>query len=192
MTCRICLEEDNLIQPCNCTGTSAYVHEECLVKWLTMSERTDCEICQYEYDIVELDESRHVCCPKWSFSDDSDTTASVLAVGIIGNFVIMFITTYWDYATEDLFVYSNAMQFIMLLVMHPKINAAQVLCFWKLCSLLYLFISTFTHNNWSYFYFELSISTILVLHTYTDLIKKQKQTVRYINIVDRSTNDETL
>ena len=44
MTCRICLDEGDLISPCLCTGTAAYVHEECLLKWLNMSGRTDCEI----------------------------------------------------------------------------------------------------------------------------------------------------
>ena len=48
MTCRICLDEGDLIQPCNCTGTTAYVHEECLMKWLNISDRRDCEICKFD------------------------------------------------------------------------------------------------------------------------------------------------
>ena len=35
--CRICLEEEDnlelLISPCRCSGTSKYVHRECLRKW---------------------------------------------------------------------------------------------------------------------------------------------------------------
>lgn len=46
MACRICLEDTGeLITPCNCKGTSAYVHDACLTKWLELSERDTCEIC---------------------------------------------------------------------------------------------------------------------------------------------------
>lgn len=37
VTCRYCLEEDrleNLLAPCVCTGSSRYVHRECLITWL--------------------------------------------------------------------------------------------------------------------------------------------------------------
>ncbi len=54
--CRYCHEEDNLshlIQPCNCKGTLAYSHLECLRKWTaetmcsynTFPRNTNCEIC---------------------------------------------------------------------------------------------------------------------------------------------------
>ena len=54
MTCRICLDDeklDDLIQPCNCN--TALVHKECLLQWLRVSGHTACEICTFEYDIVE-------------------------------------------------------------------------------------------------------------------------------------------
>ena len=52
-TCRICLEPGDLIQPCDCKGSSAYVHKECLDRWLKTSKRTNCEICLFEYEIEE-------------------------------------------------------------------------------------------------------------------------------------------
>ena len=36
LQCRICLDEDeivNLVSPCNCSGTSKYIHAECLNTW---------------------------------------------------------------------------------------------------------------------------------------------------------------
>ena len=42
MTCRICLEECDEETACAC---NAFVHKECLEKWLEISGRDDCEIC---------------------------------------------------------------------------------------------------------------------------------------------------
>lgn len=49
MSCRICLDEEGpFIHPCACKGTSAYVHEACLVQW-AQNNRTRCEICRETY-----------------------------------------------------------------------------------------------------------------------------------------------
>ncbi len=53
--CRICLENDSidkLITPCKCSGSSEYVHRNCLNRWLkTRSgrKRMQCEICKSNY-----------------------------------------------------------------------------------------------------------------------------------------------
>ncbi len=52
-TCRICLEEGNLIRPCECT--QGYFHKECLNQWRlshgrNTHKRRNCEICLAEYD----------------------------------------------------------------------------------------------------------------------------------------------
>ena len=50
MACRICLEEDGvLIQPCDCKGSTASVHRECLERWVKESNSEVCEICTGEY-----------------------------------------------------------------------------------------------------------------------------------------------
>jgi len=51
--CRICYEPDNLISVCNCTGTTKYVHEECIIKWRRISKRNTCEICLSPYSIKD-------------------------------------------------------------------------------------------------------------------------------------------
>jgi E3 ubiquitin-protein ligase DOA10 len=63
--CRICYEgEENLISPCKCSGTSAFVHRECLEKWrktlpmVIHNNQRDvrCEMChtfyQFEGDLT--------------------------------------------------------------------------------------------------------------------------------------------
>ncbi|KAF6263338.1 hypothetical protein COO60DRAFT_456323 [Scenedesmus sp. NREL 46B-D3] len=62
-TCRICFEQDGihqpddlsnpLIVPCQCTGSSKYVHRLCLKQWREKKHRSDayfqCEVCKYRY-----------------------------------------------------------------------------------------------------------------------------------------------
>lgn len=53
--CRFCLETDvleNLISPCLCSGSSKYVHNECLMRWYTTepARGTRCNTCLTEYD----------------------------------------------------------------------------------------------------------------------------------------------
>ena len=52
--CRICLETGEagleLISPCQCKGTTQYVHETCLIEWIERKEskgksEATCEIC---------------------------------------------------------------------------------------------------------------------------------------------------
>lgn len=53
--CRICYEQDSktLISPCLCSGTSEFIHEECLKNWIKHQEipieLSKCEICGYTY-----------------------------------------------------------------------------------------------------------------------------------------------
>lgn len=62
MICRICLggpedsaELGRLISPCKCTGSTRYVHIQCLQTWRLNNENIDnfyrCDICHYEYDL---------------------------------------------------------------------------------------------------------------------------------------------
>ena len=195
MTCRICLDEDNLenlIQPCDCTGTAAYVHEECLLNWLKVSKRTDCEICKFEYDTVEVEEKKITWCPKFRLSDSPKVDAIIVAVGILGHFTFMYFTSFWGTTTEDMFIYGNICQGFMILVLHPKINPREVLFFWKICSSVTLSLSSLVQGGLNYVWYELMITAVVGIHMYIHLIIEAKQMVRYININDRSTNDETV
>jgi len=70
-TCRICKDEEGpFIAPCKCRGSSAYVHPECLQKWVetktqSAGESEDgelhltCEICLEAYDVAV---ERHFAC----------------------------------------------------------------------------------------------------------------------------------
>ncbi|CAF1576756.1 unnamed protein product [Didymodactylos carnosus] len=56
--CRICYETDNendLISPCLCSGSSAYVHRKCLDNWRSLNTNgksfSFCNVCQFKYVI---------------------------------------------------------------------------------------------------------------------------------------------
>jgi hypothetical protein len=54
--CRLCFDSDsthNLIYPCKCSGTSKYVHKNCLNEWRTLADNREafnkCFECNYTY-----------------------------------------------------------------------------------------------------------------------------------------------
>ena len=60
-TCRICLDDDcnrkDVIAPCNCSGSSKWVHRNCLDRWRTTREDkafSKCTECLFQYRLVCL------------------------------------------------------------------------------------------------------------------------------------------
>lgn len=50
MQCRICFEEGgNLVSPCNCSGTSAYIHSHCLDQYVYHYPDRICRVCHTEF-----------------------------------------------------------------------------------------------------------------------------------------------
>ncbi|VDM66838.1 unnamed protein product [Strongylus vulgaris] len=48
--CRICQSESGeMVRPCACAGTMGDIHERCLSRWVAMSNKDQCEICQEKY-----------------------------------------------------------------------------------------------------------------------------------------------
>ena len=47
LECRIChdTEGQDLISPCHCAGTSKWVHESCIIRWIRHTKTRQCEIC---------------------------------------------------------------------------------------------------------------------------------------------------
>lgn len=68
--CRICHEGDcveDLISPCDCTGSMSVVHICCIEKWLSTSNSDRCEVCKYRFKTRRC--SRPVI--QWLFSSSS-------------------------------------------------------------------------------------------------------------------------
>jgi hypothetical protein len=61
--CKYCLEEDdreNLIMPCNCSGTQAFVHRACLNLWRSddrsQPKFSKCLICNTDYEYIKYED----------------------------------------------------------------------------------------------------------------------------------------
>ena len=52
--CRIChgsCEDEELMQPCRCSGSVGYAHESCIRKWIVGSANVACELCGFKFRI---------------------------------------------------------------------------------------------------------------------------------------------
>lgn len=57
-TCRICRGEgtadEPLFYPCKCSGSIKYVHQECLMEWLSHTQKKHCELCKTSFRFTKL------------------------------------------------------------------------------------------------------------------------------------------
>ena len=57
-TCRICRgegsEEEPLFYPCKCSGSIKFVHQSCLMEWLSHSQKKHCELCKTAFHFTKL------------------------------------------------------------------------------------------------------------------------------------------
>ncbi|XP_038670384.1 E3 ubiquitin-protein ligase MARCHF3 isoform X2 [Scyliorhinus canicula] len=55
--CRICHEpndKENLLSPCECSGTLGTVHRSCLEQWLAASCSSHCELCHFQFVLERM------------------------------------------------------------------------------------------------------------------------------------------
>lgn len=57
-TCRICRgessQDEELFYPCKCSGSIKYVHQSCLMEWLSHSQKKYCELCKTPFRFTKL------------------------------------------------------------------------------------------------------------------------------------------
>lgn len=57
-TCRICrgegTAEEPLFYPCKCSGSIKHVHQDCLMEWLSHSQKKHCELCKTPFRFTKL------------------------------------------------------------------------------------------------------------------------------------------
>ena len=57
-TCRICRSEGSieeaLFYPCKCSGSIKFVHQNCLMEWLSHSQKKHCELCKTHFRFTKL------------------------------------------------------------------------------------------------------------------------------------------
>ncbi|XP_044753677.1 E3 ubiquitin-protein ligase MARCHF3-like [Coccinella septempunctata] len=86
LICRICYDADSneeLITPCRCKGTVAYVHRSCLETWLAEANATNCELCHQAFH-TERTPKYTTCQSLWRWLR-YQPTANEVGRGIIGD-----------------------------------------------------------------------------------------------------------
>ncbi|XP_045474863.1 E3 ubiquitin-protein ligase MARCHF3-like [Harmonia axyridis] len=86
IVCRICYDADSneeLITPCRCKGTVAYVHRSCLETWLAEANATNCELCHQAFH-TERTPKYTTCQSLWRWLR-YQPTANEVGRGIIGD-----------------------------------------------------------------------------------------------------------
>lgn len=86
-SCRICFEKGNeeLIIPCNCTGSMQFVHESCLNSWRCLSNNSmsfyQCEQCKYFYKFERT---------KWANILESKLFVGVMNIIMFSSITLLF------------------------------------------------------------------------------------------------------
>lgn len=109
--CRICLEgNDNepLINPCRCNGTTKWIHESCLQQWRLSNTHSEsynrCEICLYNYVIIKgPSEEKFIFkfINKYNYPL-IDVIMSILFTMLLGN-IIWLIDVYNNFQSIEIF-----------------------------------------------------------------------------------------
>ena len=104
--CRICFENGeigDLISPCNCRGSTQWVHQKCLNEWRHTNQNArssrQCEICLFNYIISYAGEKEtyfiNINTYKFRFPF-FEIFCSIILTFFFGN-VVMLIDSYFDY-----------------------------------------------------------------------------------------------
>ena len=178
-TCRICLEEEGeMIQPCLCKGTSADVHAECLHRWLMVSGKRECEICNAPYEMEDVVEFKWKLNPSCSVSDSSST---IVYLYCMLKFLTQTFALLSGYDPVFILFTSNAADVFLLYLLQEYIHAMPSWLIWKVASTLSFLVSNVMADTWLYVFYETSITLFVAMLTYIYLVYTQSyQHVRYI------------
>ncbi|KAI1697907.1 RING-variant domain-containing protein [Ditylenchus destructor] len=108
--CRICLQEEEpeeLITPCNCKGSVAYVHQGCLNSWLRISRFKECRACLVQYELMRegLKPLSQLSLPRpiSNLWPDIITFCFTLFVIVLYTILLIVATTFWIRHGDNMF-----------------------------------------------------------------------------------------
>jgi E3 ubiquitin-protein ligase DOA10 len=156
--CRICFEPDDLIQPCNCSGSTANVHKKCLIKWLKVSQRRDCEICHYKYIIIVKEPKQ-----EYFFAPTKNMDNLILCIGIFLMIPITPITYFLNLTLTDVYFTSNVIWVLATLCVLRRVFILQTVTFWKLCLTIGSVLVSWQNGFWEPVMFDLAITFLCFL-----------------------------
>lgn len=184
MSCRICLEETgSFIQPCNCKGSTGNVHPDCLIKWLEISGKEQCEICMHEYKIEDVHYFKCVVFPKFVISEDQSITSCVQLVGVVFYILFEYLALFDGEMTQEVLLCTNVFQVCSLPIFIEKGDLLNILLVWKCMSSFTLLLASKLHGDFTYAFIELGITLQLAIIVYVRLVMKQSKRTARVMIV---------
>ena len=83
MECRICYDntDEELIEPCKCSGSMRYVHRSCLDKWIYHKKDNICPVCKSEYIVKDNSNFKGVI--RFLLNSDLVTTILTFVICIV-------------------------------------------------------------------------------------------------------------
>ena len=165
--CRICLEPGGeMLQPCDCSGSAANVHKDCLVKWLKISKRTSCEICLFEYLMVEKQPEKECL---GFFSEEFEIEKMVIFTGFCCFIPICPFAYYTGLTVIDVYFTANVLWVISMLTVIQRVRIMPTLTFWKLCLTIGCIIVSFQSHYWDLVIFDCGLLIFFILVTFACL-----------------------
>lgn len=176
-----------MIQPCNCKGTSADVHPDCLVKWLNISQKTECEICKFQYATTELEVSTCTCLPPFHLAEDITTTRVIILFGAVLCMITQMEGLAFPYMLGAVFICTNTVIAVFILVSQclcGDINVLETLTYWKLCTLIGFISLAFFLGDWTYAKYEAILFGTFAMLTYLHLVgNENRRTMTHVELI---------
>lgn len=156
MTCRICLENGG-DRFCKCDGTSALIHENCLLKWMQVSNKTQCEICHTPYTFVEMKVFKPTCYDSFSPSKDWNTNIIIF----IPSFLIVMVTTTCEIILNEFVLGVITTNIALLILLMITFDEAKSSCVGSMVSLFSLTCLALQRHNTRDFNIALIIQSVI-------------------------------
>ena len=85
-SCRFCWEGEDetqipLLRHCQCFGTNAYVHTDCLKEWIEVRGESTCPLCKQTYLIEFVKTPKSFC--DWLISEDDKLSKLIISIMIL-------------------------------------------------------------------------------------------------------------
>lgn len=128
-----------MISPCGCKGSTAFVHPECIQKWISTSGSDTCEICHQEfykreYCSFEPRKYMHGCFRCQARSDTTGSVTFILWVLCFNAIVINFITLDDYILMDSITTLTITLCAIGWGLLHKIVDVHNIMVYWKMAA----------------------------------------------------------
>ena len=181
--CRICFEIDSvdnpLISPCLCSGTSKYVHVNCLKQWINTTDniiaKKQCMECKSDYNITIL--NNHEYSNLLIYTSTSIKINYILFFFSMTPFTIFLID---DYITKINILIFNFISFNNNSNIKTIINYCSLHCYHVNLVFFVSIITLLNYTTFTGYFFYINNFLIKNKNDYNQMMKKTKKNITFI------------